>query len=145
VAREIIRLAESGGDGLALTKEVYSEAFAYKDELCAPYTTVIDIDSFRLPAPSAIQSWTSEEFAAALRHVPGRPEYNKSLRQLLHVAFKVAAKAGVRYLSLLEANENVISRNVTENLYKRHIVPVFFGGDAPSKPNGVVPEMEKHG
>jgi hypothetical protein len=49
------------------------------------------------------------------------------LRQLLHVGFKVAAKMGSRYLDLLEANEAVIARNVTENLYNRHIAPVFLG------------------
>jgi hypothetical protein len=26
----------------------------------------------------------------------------------------------------------VIAKNVTENLYDRHIVPVFFGGAAPA-------------
>jgi hypothetical protein len=34
---------------------------------------------------------------------------------------------GHRYLDLLEASEAVIARNVTENLYDRHIVPVFLG------------------
>jgi hypothetical protein len=34
---------------------------------------------------------------------------------------------GNRYLDLLEANEAVIARNVTENLYNRHIAPVFLG------------------
>jgi hypothetical protein len=43
------------------------------------------------------------------------------------VGFKVAAKIGQRYLDLLEANEGVITKNVTENLYDRHIVPVFLG------------------
>jgi hypothetical protein len=62
-----------------------------------------------------------------LRHVEGAAEYNSSLRQLLHVGFKVAAKMGPRYLDLLKANEAVIAKNVTENLYDRHIAPVFLG------------------
>ena len=41
---ELIGLAEAGGDGLALAKEIYAEAFAHREELCAPYATVIDID-----------------------------------------------------------------------------------------------------
>jgi len=57
----------------------------------------------------------------------GAKAYNSSLRQLLHVGFKVAAKMGQRYLGLLEANEAVIAKNVTENLYNRHIAPVFLG------------------
>jgi hypothetical protein len=49
---------------------------------------------------------------------------------LLHVGFKVAAKMGPRYLNLLEANESVIAKNVTENLFNRHIAPVFLGVNA---------------
>ncbi len=124
---EIIGLAEAGGAGLALAKEIYAEAFAHREELCGPYATVIDIDPGRLPSPEEVRGWSSEQFTAALRHVPGNPAYNPSLRQLLHVAFKVAARMGGRYLGLLEANEDVIARNVTENLYVRHIAPVFLG------------------
>jgi hypothetical protein len=127
---ELIGLAESGGDGLALAKEIYSEAFSHRDELCAPYATVIDIDPARLPAPAYVNAWTSEQYTSALRHVPGAPAYNSSLRQLLHVGFKVAAKMGPRYLGLLESNEAIIARNVTENLYNRHIAPVFLGRTA---------------
>jgi hypothetical protein len=89
---------------------------------------VIDINGLELPAPEAVRSWTSDQYIAALRHVPNAPEYNSSFRQLLHVGFKVAAMMGARYLDLLESNESVISRNVTENLYNRHILPVFLGG-----------------
>lgn len=124
---EIIGLAEAGGDGLALAKEIYADAFAHREELCGPYATVIDIDPARLPSPDQVRGWSSEQFTGALRHVPGDANYNSSLRQLLHVAFKVAAKMGGRYLDLLEANESVIARNVTENLYRRHIAPVFLG------------------
>jgi hypothetical protein len=123
---ELIGLAEAGGDGLALAKEIYFEAFAHRDELCAPYATVIDIDPAALPLPDEVRGWSSEEYVAALRHVRGSA-YNSSLRQLLHVGFKVAAKMGGRYLDLLEANEEVIAKNVTQNLYDRHIAPVFLG------------------
>jgi hypothetical protein len=124
---ELIGLAEAGGDGLALAKEVYAEALAHREELCAPYATVIDIDSAKLPSADAVRGWTSEQYTSALRHVESDPAYNPSVRQLLHVGFKVAAKMGPRYLELLEANEAVIAKNVTENLYDRHIAPVFLG------------------
>jgi hypothetical protein len=124
---ELIGLAESGGDALLLAKEIYAEAFAHREELCAPYATVIDIDETELPSPSEVQGWTSEQYTSALRHAPEDTAYNSSLRQLLHVGFKVAAKMGSSYLDLLEANEAVIARNVTENLYNRHIAPVFLG------------------
>ena len=124
---ELIGLAEAGGDGLALAKEIYAEAFAHREELCAPYATVIDIDPAKLPAPEVVRAWSSEQYTSALRHVQANPAYNSSLRQLLHVGFKVAAKMGRRYLDLLEANESIIAKNVTENLYNRHIAPVFLG------------------
>jgi hypothetical protein len=124
---ELIGLAEAGGDALALAKEIYAEAFSHSEELRAPYATVIDIDAAKLPSPDEVQSWSSEQYTSALRHVRGAAAYNSSLRQLLHVGFKVAAKMGHRYLDLLEANEAVIAKNVTENLFDRHIIPVFFG------------------
>ena len=127
---ELIGLAEAGGAGLALAKEIYAEAFAHREELCAPYATVIDIDESRLPTPAEVNGWSSEQYTSALRHVRGAAAYNSSLRQLLHVGFKVAAKMGKRYLDLLEANETVIARNVTQNLYDRHISPVFLGINA---------------
>ncbi len=129
---ELIGLAESGGEGLALAKEIYAQAFDHREELCAPYATVIDIDPTKLPSPQQVNTWTSQQYTSALRHVPGEPAYNSSLRQLLHVGFKVAAKMGSRYLNLLEANEAVVARNVTENLFQRHIVPVFFGEQGTS-------------
>jgi hypothetical protein len=124
---ELIGLAEAGGDGLALAKEVYAEALAHRQELCAPYATVIDIDIARLPSADEVRGWTSQQYTGALRHVEAAAAYNPSVRQLLHVGFKVAAKMGQRYLDLLEANEPVIAKNVTENLFDRHIAPVFLG------------------
>jgi tagaturonate epimerase len=127
---ELIGLAEAGGDALALAKEIYAEAYAHSQELCAPYAAVIDIDPARLPSPDEVRGWSSEQYTSALRHVQSNPAYNSSFRQLLHVGFKIAAKMGKRYLDLLEANETVIARNVTENLYNRHIAPVFLGRNA---------------
>jgi len=123
---ELIGLAEAGGDGLALAKDVYAEAFAHADELCAPYATVIDIDTAKLPAPEAVNGWTSEQYVRALRHDEDDAQYNADLRQLLHVGFKVAAKMGKRYTDALEANEAMVAKNVTGNLFDRHIKPLFL-------------------
>jgi hypothetical protein len=133
---ELIGLAEADSGALALAKEIYSEAFAHRDELCAPYATVIDIDPAKLPSPEEVRGWSSAQYTSALRHVPGAAAYNRSFRQLLHVGFKIAAKMGRRYLNLLQANESVIAGNVTENLYDRHIAPVFLGRTGPG-PNSV--------
>lgn len=123
---ELIGLAEAGPEGLALAKEVYSEAFDHKEELCAPYASVIDIDYAKLPLPAVVNGWTAEQYTDALRHVQANPNFNANVRQLLHVGYKVAAKMGERYLSMLRQSEASISRNVAENLFDRHIKPLFF-------------------
>lgn len=124
---ELIGLAEAGPEGLALSKEIYAAAYDHREELCAPYLAVIDIDPARLPSPAELSGWNAEQFAGALRHDPKNPLFNPSVRQLLHVGYKIAAKMGDRYTKLLDACEPAISKNVTENLYERHIVPLFFG------------------
>lgn len=124
---EVIGLAEAGGDGLGLAKEIYALAIAQMEELCAPYAALIDIDRAQLPSTSVVSKWSAAEFAAALRHEPACKHFNPSLRQLLHVGFKIAARMGDRYLGLIRANREVIAHNVTHNLYERHIRPVFLG------------------
>ncbi|HEX8137024.1 MAG TPA: tagaturonate epimerase family protein [Pyrinomonadaceae bacterium] len=125
---ELIGLAESGGEGLKMAKEIYAQALDNIDALCAPYATVIDIDRSKLPSKAEVEGWTSEQFTGALRHDQSNPLFNPNLRQLLHVGFKVAAKMGERYLDMLKACEANVSRNVTENLYERHLKPLFIGG-----------------
>lgn len=124
---ELIGLAEAGGEGLSLAKEIYREAYNHRDELCAPYASVIDIDPAKLPTPEEVEKWSSEQFVSALRHDPTSTNYNSSIRQLLHVGFKVAAKIGDRYIRLLEQMEETVAGNVTTNLYDRHIKPLFLG------------------
>jgi hypothetical protein len=122
---EVIGLAEAGGEGLAIAKEIYLTARRRFEELIKPYAPVVDIDPAELPSPSEVKGWLSSDFCAALRHDPSVPEYNPHFRQFVHVSFKIAAEMGARYLDALAANEAVIARNVTENLLERHIVPIF--------------------
>jgi hypothetical protein len=124
---ELIGLAEAGGDGLALAKEIYARAVGHVDELSAPYASVIAIDRAQLPAVSIVSRWSGSQFANALRHIPGHPEFNPHMRQLLHVSFKLAAKTGRHYPDLLEQNETVVAKNVIENLFTRHLEPLFLG------------------
>src|SRR5918993_1369904 len=124
---ELIGLAESGGEGLKMAKEIYGKALDDIDALSAPYATVIDIDRAKLPSKEEVNGWSSDEFVSALRHDASNPGYNLHLRQLLHVGFKVAAKMGERYLDMLEQCETTVSKNVTENLYERHMKPLFIG------------------
>ena len=123
---ELIGLAESGGQGLEIAKQVYAASYDRFDELCSPYFSVIDIDRAKLPTPSAVNSWTSDQYVKALRHDQRCPEYDVNVRQLLHVGYKVAAEMGVVYLDALISNEEIVAKNVSENLYDRHIVPLFM-------------------
>jgi hypothetical protein len=124
---ELIGLAEAGGDGLDMAREIYAYAIEHVDEFCEPYKTVIDIDKKKLPAAAAVNGWSSHQFVSALRHDQKNPEYNPSFRQLLHVSFKVAAKKGERYLNALKKHEAVIAKNVTTNLFDRHLKPLLLG------------------
>jgi tagaturonate epimerase len=124
---ELIGLCEAGGDGLELTKEIYGYALEHVAELCAPYASVIDIDRRQLPDQASIAQMNGETLAATIRHIPRDPRFNSSVRQLLHVSFKVAAKQGNRYLDLLQANQEIVGEQVTTNLLDRHLKPLFIG------------------
>jgi tagaturonate epimerase len=123
---ELIGLAEAGGDGLELAREIYAQAYVHREALCTPYAAVIDIRETRLPAPQQVRSWTGAQYTAALRHDQLNPDYNPDLRQLLHVGYKVAAAFGQRYLNMLDECHEPIARNVTRNLFERHICPLFL-------------------
>ena len=122
---ELIGLAMAGGDGLAIAKQVYKQALKRIDELCGPYETVIDIDKGKLPMAGEVERWDGRRFAAALRHDQACERYNPNFRQLLHVGYKVAAEMGPNYLDALKEYADVIGQNVTENIYERHIKPIF--------------------
>jgi len=124
---ELIGLAEAGGDGLEIAKEIYACAIEHVDEFCAPYASVIDIDKMKLPSAAIVNGWSSHQFVSALRHNQKNPAYNPSFRQLLHVSYKVAAKNGGRYLNALKKHEAIVAKNVTENLFERHMKPFLLG------------------
>src|ERR1700683_27039 len=122
---ELVGLAEAGGEALEIAKEIYATAFNRFDELKAPYAPVIDIDPSKLPDPKAVGLWGADKYANTLRHVESSPDYNPHFRQLIHIAFRVAAEMGDRFLEVVKANETTVARNVTENLWDRHIRPIF--------------------
>jgi hypothetical protein len=107
---EVIGLAESGGEGLEFIKQIYIEALEKFDELTAPYATVLE--------------WSSRQVIEMVEHDPDHPDFNSSLRQFYHVAFKLAAKAGDRFYPLLDENAEIINRRVHNNLYWKHILKV---------------------
>jgi len=124
---ELIGLAAAGGDGLAIAKDVYAQAYTRMDELIKPYATVVEIDNLKLPQPSQVSSWTSQQFVSALQHDQKNPAFNIHLRQMLHIAFKIAAEMGTRFTSALDKYEASVSASVTGNILNRHLKPLFIG------------------
>ena len=122
---EVIGLAESGGTGLAIAKEIYSSAWPHATELIAPYAPVVDIDIASLPSPEVVSGWSAERYVAALRHDQNCADYDPQFRQFLHVSFKIAAKMGGKFTDALVENRETIERNVTHNLLQRHLLPIF--------------------
>ena len=88
---------------------------------------MIDIDRSQLPDVETVKSWTGTQMANAIRHIPDHEEFNANVRQLLHVSFKVAAKAGERYTDLLKKHREIVSAEVTKNIFDRHLKPLFLG------------------
>ncbi len=123
---EVIGLAEAGGEGLEIAREIYAGAYPKAQELIGPYAPVVDINVATLPTPAAVAGWSAEKFVAVLRHDPSNPDYDVQFRQFVHVAFKVAAQLGTRYTDALKKYETVIARNVTYNLFDRHLKPLFL-------------------
>ena len=122
---EIIGLAESGGEALEFVKMIYSRSLEKINELCAPYADVIDIKVSSLPSIDDVSKWNGKKFSDSLKHVPGNENYNPNMRQLIHVAYKIAALQITEYNKLLQLNEETISACVFENIYNRHICRLF--------------------
>ncbi|MCG8308602.1 MAG: tagaturonate epimerase family protein [Cytophagales bacterium] len=124
---ELIGLAEAGDEGLKLAKDIYAKALGRFDELTGPYATVIDVQLEGLPTVEEVHGWSGEKFAGTLRHDQTNPDFNPQFRQLLHCGYKVAAEYGETYFDALNTYREVISKNVTENIFERHIKPLFIG------------------
>ncbi len=118
---EVIGLAIASKKSLNLVKEIYFEALEKIEELAVPYATVIDINQAQLPTVDEVKQWSGEKFANTLRHIPEHPDYNLNFRQLIHVAYKLAAKRASIYTNSLEENSKIVGEQVTENILERHI------------------------
>ena len=122
---EMIGLAMAGGEALQMAKDIYSSAYERQDELCGPYSTVIDIDPATLPLPEEVEQWDGEKFATTLRNIPGHPNYHPGFRQLIHVGYKVAAELGEAYLAMVRRHSGIVGEQVRTNIYERHILRLF--------------------
>lgn len=123
---ELAGLAQSGGGGLLIAKEIYTRSLPRAEELIAPYKPVVDIDISRLPSIAEVSAWTSQEFVSRIEHNQACENYNPRLRQFFHVSFKIAAEMGNRFTAALEGNAEAIGGRVRANLLENHIKPLFL-------------------
>jgi len=124
---EVIGVAQSGAKGLDIAKRIYLSALPRYDEMCKPYATVIKIDKAKLPSPADVGKWSADDYVKRLRHDQSCPEYDLNFRQLVHISFRVAAEMGDEWRAALDNAREIAGRCVTENLFDRHIKPLFLG------------------
>jgi tagaturonate epimerase len=122
---EVIGLSLAGGDSLDYVKDLYFKALDDIVELCAPYADVIDIRTSQLPSKKEVAGWNSKKFSERIIHDRNNANYNPDMRQLLHVAYKLAAHEIADFSGLLADNREIISGCVYENIYTRHICRLF--------------------
>jgi hypothetical protein len=122
---EVIGLAMAGGEAFSFVRGICLEALDKREELCAPYKDVIDVSEGSLPSGDEIEKWDNLRLAGALRHIPGSRAYNPHLRQLIHVAYKLAAHRMDEFFKLLDKHHDTVAGCVYENLYHRHICRIF--------------------
>ena len=121
---ELVGLAEHGGEGLRLVKEIYRQAHARRDELMQPYASVVSIQAEKLPSPATVEGWSGRQFVSALRHDPSQAAFCPNFRQLLHLAFKIAAEMREPFFQALDQARELVEKNVTTNLWERHLRPL---------------------
>ncbi len=122
---EVVGLAEAGGDALEIVKAIYRKSLDKMDELVATCPGNVDLNVSNLPAKSDVDAWSSDVFAAALRHVSSNGRFNPHFRQIMHMGYKVAAGMGNKYLDLLDEHVKIIAENVETNILVRHVKAIF--------------------
>jgi hypothetical protein len=123
---EVIGLAEAGGQGLEIAKEIYVKSMDRYDELTGPYATVLHLDKSKLPPVNEVIKWTSRQYVDALTHDQQCEDYDMHFRQLIHVGYKIAAEMGQKFHDALDKHRGIIELKVKNNLLERHLKPLFL-------------------
>lgn len=66
-------------------------------------------------------SWSSTLLANTLIHEQTCGDYNPHFRQLIHIAYKVAAEMGIEFKDALDYYRYIIEEEVYTNLFNRHL------------------------
>eukprot|EP00727_Mastigamoeba_balamuthi_P007107 m51a1_g3016 putative l-arabinose isomerase (922) ;mRNA; r:856826-860111 len=123
---EIIGLSLSGdAAAVEVVRDICLWAMKRVDELCGPYSNVIDIDHSRLPSEAELRKYTGQDFADAITHDPTNPKFNPSLRQMTHLGYKAVKEMGTRFYDAIERNRAIVEKCVTFNILERHLKPLL--------------------
>ena len=91
-----------------------------------PAVTVGKLDTRNLFSAAEVASWDGARLSRAIIHDQSCPDFNPHVRQLFHVAFKLAAEAGPKFTDLLKQHNGSVGDAVTGNLWERHLKPLFL-------------------
>ncbi len=123
---EIAVLSASGEEGFQFALELYAQALDRFEELTDPYPDVLDINREQLPQVEQLQELGKEGMSSALSHNPDEKDFNPHFRQLMHCAYKIAAEQRQEFFKLMQLYRKPIEKKVTENLFEKHIRPIFL-------------------
>ncbi|MFO7615802.1 MAG: hypothetical protein R6V75_00965, partial [Bacteroidales bacterium] len=110
---------------LRIAKEIYLKGIDRYEELARPYASVLHIDRKCLPAKGEVLAWNSARFANTLIHDSRCRDYNPHFRQLIHIAYPIAAEMGNEFTGALEHYRTPVEEQVYVNLLERHLKPLF--------------------
>jgi hypothetical protein len=65
-----------------------------------------------------------QSFVSALRHDQRNSEQNLYFHQPLQIRYKITTEKGDPFQRALAEHETIIAKSVTENLFRRHFVPL---------------------
>lgn len=123
---EFTGLVISGNEGLGFAKFLYGEAYNRLAELTKPYLMVTNVQIKDLPEPEELNSWDAKRLAESVMHDSSCRSFNPALRQLMHLSYKIAAENFDDFSRLVHEHAETIGKRVTDNIYQRHIKPLFI-------------------
>lgn len=123
---EVAALSTTDEEALLFIKKCYADAITEFESLVEPYRMVIDIDYNKLPRVDDFMMWTGPKIKETLTHDKSNKLYNPDFRQLMHLAYKYAAKNLNEYDKLLVQNRDTVGRHVYNNILNNHLKPLFL-------------------
>lgn len=117
-------LIQINEDTLDLVKSIYAIALNQIDLLSKSYINKLKIDKTKLPTSAEMFMWPSEGMKAVL--TIHDKDFNPNLRQLMSIAFNIAAEYGAIFTECIIDNNEEISKQHTISIYESIIKPILI-------------------